>query len=39
VSAGGLRRAALGELGRVAREAGADEPRDDAPGAAAGAGR
>ena len=34
----GLRRAALGDLGRAARESGADEPRDDAPGAAAGAG-
>ncbi len=38
-SAGGLRRAALGNLGRTARDAGADEPRDDVPGAAAGAGR
>jgi len=33
-----LRRAALGDLGRAARESGADESRDDAPGAAAGAG-
>ena len=37
---GGLRRAALGDLGRAARrEGGPDEPLDDAPGAAAGAGR
>jgi diadenylate cyclase len=34
----GLRRAALGDLGRAAREGGAEEPLDDAPGAAAGAG-
>ncbi len=34
----GLRRAALGDLGRTARESGPDEPLDDAPGAAAGAG-
>jgi diadenylate cyclase len=38
-SAGGLRRAALGNLGRAARDAGVEEPRDDVPGAAAGAGR
>ncbi|HSW41501.1 MAG TPA: diadenylate cyclase CdaA [Patescibacteria group bacterium] len=31
-----LRRAALGDLGRAARESTADEPPDDAPGAAAG---
>jgi len=37
-SAADLRRAALGDLGRAARESGADEPIDDAPGAAAGAG-
>jgi diadenylate cyclase len=37
-STGGLRRAALGDLGRAAREGGAEEPRDDVPGAAAGAG-
>jgi diadenylate cyclase len=37
-SAVGLRRAALGDLGRTARESGADEPIDEAPGAAAGAG-
>lgn len=37
---GGLRRAALGNLGRAARERRTDEqPRDEAPGAAAGAGR
>ena len=37
---GGLRRAALGALRRDARaESGPDEPRDDAPGATAGAGR
>jgi len=35
---GGLRRAALGDLGRASREGGPDEARDDAPGAAAGAG-
>jgi diadenylate cyclase len=35
---GGLRRAALGGLGRAAREGGAEDPRDDAPGATAGAG-
>jgi diadenylate cyclase len=34
----GLRRAALGDLGRTARESGPDEPLDEAPGAAAGAG-
>jgi len=38
-STGDLRRAALGDLGRGAREGGAEEPRDDVPGAAAGAGR
>ncbi len=38
-SAGGLRRAALGNLGRAARDASVEEPRDDVPGAAAGAGR
>jgi diadenylate cyclase len=37
-SAAGLRRAPLGDLGRTARDGGADEPLDDAPGAAAGAG-
>ncbi len=37
--AGGLRRAMLGNLGRPTREVVAEEPRDDAPGAAAGAGR
>jgi diadenylate cyclase len=37
-TAAGLRRAALGDLGRAARESGADEPRDDAPSAAAGTG-
>jgi diadenylate cyclase len=33
-STGGLRRAALGDLGRAKREGGADEARDDVPGAA-----
>jgi len=37
-SAVGLRRTALGDLGHPAREGGADEQLDDAPGAAAGAG-
>jgi len=37
---GGLRRAAVGDAGHVTRgEGGPDEPRDDVPGAAAGAGR
>jgi diadenylate cyclase len=38
VTAGSLRRASLADFGRKARQEGADEPRDDAPGAAAGAG-
>jgi len=38
VTPAGLRRAALGDLGRAARESGADESREDAPGARAEAG-
>jgi diadenylate cyclase len=37
-TAAGLRRAALGDLGRAARKSTPDDGRDDAPGAAAGAG-